>query len=136
MFTAATPGQRRTVGWIGQTGKLMVTDRAGAVRDIDVIAVEHETGRSENGTCEYDADGKKVRAKRTVIDVELITMNLADGTVQKKPFPSSRHPANCPMYSVMDADDPKVEAGVPADTIKRWVNSLAEPAEQPATSTE
>jgi hypothetical protein len=127
-FTTAKTGERRTVGWVGHDGKLRVTDRSGAIRDVDLIAVEHETARSENGTCDYEAEGKQIRAKRVLVDIELAVMNLADGTVENKPFPASPDPRNCPMFSVMDRKDPKAEARVADDTIKAWLDSLAAPA--------
>ena len=126
-FTTAKPGERRTVGWVGHDGKLRVTDRSGTIRDVDLIAVEHETARRENGTCDYEAEGKHIRAKRVLVDIELAVMNLSDGTVEKRPFPASTDPRNCPMFSVMDRKDPKAEARVADDTITDWLDSLAEP---------
>lgn len=124
-FTAPKAGERRTAGWVTAKGKLFVTDRSGTIREVDLVATDRETGRTENGTCEYtDMDGKAVTAKRILIDVELAVMNLADGTVEKKPFPS---PRMCPAFEVTEVKDPKAEARVENEAIKAWLASLAAP---------
>lgn len=124
-FTPAKPGERRTAGWVSYDGKLRVTDRSGTLRDLDLVAAERETTRTESGTCAYvTPDGaQKVNAKRTLVDNELAVMNLADGTVEKRAFAAD--PDNCTEFAMMDRKDPKAEARVAAPAVTAWIESLA-----------
>lgn len=117
----------RIAGWLDHDGKLAVTSPTGAVRDLGVIAVEHETARTESGTCDYkDVDGKHITAKRMLVDIEVVATKLADGSVlAKKAFPSSPDPRNCPMFEVMEVKDPRALARVPAELVTGWLASLA-----------
>ncbi|MBL0219461.1 MAG: hypothetical protein IPQ07_37030 [Myxococcales bacterium] len=123
-FTPAKPGERRSAGWVSYDGKLRVTDRSGTLRDLDLIAAERETTRTESGTCTYVTPDRaqKINAKRTLVDSELVLMNLADGTVEKRAFAAD--PDNCSQFAMMDRKDPKAEARVAIPAVTAWIESL------------
>lgn len=125
-FTVAKPGERRTIALFGDDGKLSLTDRRGTVRDLDLIAVAKEIGRTESGTCDFESSGKVVRARRFSVEVEVKITNLADGSVvaTKKFLPS---PDGCPMFVTFDPSDPRTAVSPDSDKIMKWLETFALP---------
>lgn len=122
-FTVAKPSERRTIALLGLDDKATPTDRRGTVRDLDLVAVERETARTESGTCEFDSNGKVVRARRFSVEVEVTVTNLADGTVvATKKFAPSKD--SCPMFEMMDPRDPQTAVSPNQDGIMAWLETL------------
>lgn len=127
-FTPPKPGERKTVLLVGENGRdLYATDHRGTVRDLDLVAVERETGRREAGTCELeDHDKRKIVAKRLAVDLEVAVTSLADGkVVTTKAFPGPA--TGCPWFSMLDKAHPEVAVRVEKKQVEDWLETLATP---------
>lgn len=125
-FSVAKPGERRTIVLLGTNGKVQTTDRRGTVRDLDLIAVETEASRVEQGHCDFDSDGKQVRARRFAVTIDVKVTNLVDGSaIGTRSFTPSAD--GCPMFDMFDPADPQTVVGPDRGPVMKWLETLALP---------
>jgi hypothetical protein len=124
-FAPPQKNQRKTVLRVPSDdySAMTVTDRRGKVADVDLVAVEREVKRTQQGTCDFNSTGKVTRARRFGVEVEVELFETAGGTsVEKKSFAD---PGGCPMFAMLAPSNPEVAVRVDVKVVMAWLEALA-----------
>lgn len=105
--------------------KLATTDRRGTVRELGLIAIEREVKRTKDGSCEFESNGKVIKAARFGVELEVKVIGTADGKeVTTKVFPA---PAGCPTFAMLRPDRAEVAVRADEAAVMAWLDTLTEP---------